>query len=85
MSRDESLELLPPLFSEIARAFSDHPEKVRAQIYRDDRSLVLEVSVHGEDIGRVIGRAGRTAAAMRALLDAGTRFEQERVHLEIVG
>ena len=85
MSNQETLELLPPLFSEIARAFADHPEQVRARFEREAGGTVLEISVHPEDAGRVIGRAGRTAAAMRALLDAGTRHEKGRIHLDITG
>ncbi len=79
----ENLELLPPLFAEIARAFADHPDQVRARLEREGGSLVLDINVHPEDAGRVIGRSGRTAAAMRVLLDAATRHERKRVHLDI--
>ena len=79
----ENPDLLPGLFAEIVRAFADHPDQVRARLEHEGHSLVMEISVHSDDAGRVIGRGGRTAAAMRTLLDAGTRHERNRVHLDI--
>ena len=53
----------------LARALVDDPERVRVEEYsEDDGTLVLELSVGEDDYGQVIGRGGRTAQALRALL-----------------
>jgi uncharacterized protein len=67
----------------VARALADHPEQVRVEEVRDGPALTLELSVASEDLGRVIGREGRTARAIRALLAASPGGE--RVNLKILG
>jgi uncharacterized protein len=67
----------------IARALADHPEQVRVEEVADDRGVTLELSVAPEDLGRLIGREGRTARAIRALLAASPGGE--RANLKILG
>ncbi len=71
---------LSALIETIAKALVDEPDKV---IVRDlDGNLELQVSP--DDIGKVIGKDGRTAQAMRALLGAAALKAGRRVHLDIV-
>ena len=62
----------------------DHPEDVRVSEVRGDHSLVLELAVHPDDLGRVIGRHGKTAAAIRSVLGAAAAKARMRVVLEIL-
>ena len=61
------------------------PEAVNVeQFEEDDGTVVLELSVHEDDYGRVIGRGGRTANALRTLVKAAAVREHKRVLVDIV-
>ena len=61
------------------------PEAVSVdQFTEDDGTLVLELSVGDDDYGRIIGRGGRTANALRAVVKAAAVKEQRRVLVDIV-
>ena len=61
------------------------PEAVKVdQFEEDDGTVVLELSVAEDDYGRVIGRGGRTANALRAVMKAAAVREERRVLLDIV-
>ena len=60
----------------------DHPEDVRVSEKSSQRGDVLEVRVHPDDLGRVIGRAGRTAKALRTLVSA--LADGRRVRVDVV-
>ena len=49
------------LIGAIAKALVDHPEQVQVRVVEDEQVTVLELRVHPEDLGKVIGRQGRTA------------------------
>jgi len=68
----------------IARALVDHPEEVQVRAVDGEQVTVLELRVHPEDIGKVIGRQGRTAKAIRTLLGAAGMKHQKRYTLEIL-
>jgi uncharacterized protein len=73
------------LLEYLARGLVEHPDEVRVTaIDDDDGSLVLELSVSDEDYGSVIGRGGRTASALRAVLKAASVKERRRVFVDIV-
>ena len=73
------------LLEYLARALVDDPEKVRIERFdEDDGSVVLELSVGDNDYGKVIGRGGRTANALRTVLKAAAVKEQCRVFVDIV-
>ena len=67
----------------LAKSLGEHPEKVR--VIRKDmrRSLVLKLEVAPDDTGRVIGKQGRVASAMRVLVQVAARNEPKSVVLEI--
>jgi predicted RNA-binding protein YlqC (UPF0109 family) len=68
----------------MAKALVDNPDQVEVTEIAGEQSLVIEVKVAKEDIGRVIGRKGRNAQAMRAILNAASGKLRKRVVLEII-
>ena len=72
------------LVEHIARALVDHPEDVQVTLVEGPQSAVLELRVHAEDLGKVIGKQGRTAKAIRTLLSASGMKLRKRYTLEIV-
>jgi predicted RNA-binding protein YlqC (UPF0109 family) len=73
------------LLEYLARGLVEHPDGVRVtEVAEDDGSLVLELSVSADDYGSVIGRGGRTAMALRAVLKAAAVKEHRRVFVDIV-
>ncbi len=77
-------EDLTELIGFIARALVDDPDQVKVEAIEDDRALVLELTVATSDLGKVIGRDGRTARAMRTLLAATSARHRRRAMLEIL-
>jgi predicted RNA-binding protein YlqC (UPF0109 family) len=73
------------LLEYLARALVDDPDAVEVQEFEeDDGTIVLELAVADDDYGKVIGRGGRTAAALRALVKAAAVKENRRVLVDIV-
>jgi predicted RNA-binding protein YlqC (UPF0109 family) len=72
------------LVEAIARALVDHPEDVKVTAVDGSQVTVLELRVHPEDLGKVIGRQGRTAKAIRTLLGAAGMKLRKRYTLEIL-
>jgi predicted RNA-binding protein YlqC (UPF0109 family) len=62
--------MLPDALEHLVRGIVDHPDDVRVTSRALRRGEVLEVRVHPEDLGRVIGRSGRTARALRTVVGA---------------
>jgi hypothetical protein len=69
----------------LARNLVDKPDEVRVDRIERDGAIVLELRVAPEDVGKVIGRQGRVARALRTLVRASGARAQERAPLEIVG
>jgi predicted RNA-binding protein YlqC (UPF0109 family) len=73
------------LLEYLARALVDDPDAVRVEQFdEDDGSVVLELAVGEDDYGKVIGRGGRTANALRTVLKAAAVKEGRRVFVDIV-
>jgi len=68
----------------IAHKLVDDPEKVAVEEVGGNHTTVLELKVAKEDIGKVIGKNGRTAQAMRTILNAASGKANRRMILEIV-
>ena len=68
----------------IAKSLVDHPEEVQVSEIEGEQTTVLEVKVAKEDLGKVIGKQGRTARAMRTLLSAASTKCRKRAVLEIL-
>ncbi|KPJ74730.1 MAG: RNA-binding protein [Deltaproteobacteria bacterium SG8_13] len=72
------------LISYIAQALVDHPEQVSVSEVEGNQTSVLELKVAKEDLGKVIGKQGRTARAMRTILSAASAKIKKRTVLEII-
>jgi uncharacterized protein len=72
------------LIGYIARALVDHPEQVSVSEIEGNQTSVLSLKVAKEDLGKVIGKQGRTARAMRTILSAASAKIKKRTVLEII-
>jgi uncharacterized protein len=72
------------LLEDLARRLVDEPDAVRVEQLEEDGTLVLRLHVAEADRGKVIGRQGRIARALRTVVRAGSAREGRRVQLEIV-
>ncbi len=73
------------LLEYLARGLVDRPEDVTVvEVQEDDGSIVLELSVAQDDYGNVIGRGGRTAAALRTVVKSAAVKDNRRVFVDIV-
>ena len=68
----------------IAKSLVDHPEDVRVEEKQQDRQVTLELQVDEDDMGKVIGRQGRIAKAMRTVVKAATTRENKKVSVDII-
>jgi predicted RNA-binding protein YlqC (UPF0109 family) len=68
----------------LVRQLVDEPDAVRVEQVDEEDTLVLRLHVAQEDLGKVIGRQGRIARALRTVVRAGSARERRRVQLEIV-
>jgi uncharacterized protein len=76
---------LKELLEYLARGLVEHPDRVRVnQVEEDDGATVLELSVADDDYGNVIGRGGRTAAALRTVIKTAATKDKRRVFVDIV-
>ncbi len=72
------------LVAEIARALVDEPGAVEVEVQRHEESSVLRLRVAPSDIGKVIGKQGRTARSMRTILGAVSMKQHHRYTLDIL-
>ena len=72
------------LIKYIAQALVDHPEEVSVAEVEGNQTSVLELKVAKEDLGKVIGKQGRTARAMRTIVSAASAKVKKRTVLEII-
>ncbi len=71
------------LLTYVAQSLVDHPELVRVQKTEGPEAVILELNVAEEDMGKVIGKQGRIAKAIRALIKAATLKDAKPVFVEI--
>jgi uncharacterized protein len=72
------------LLEYLTRQLVDEPDAVRVETAEEDGAVVLRLHVAQDDIGKVIGRQGRLARALRGIVRAGASRPHQRVLLEIV-
>ena len=72
------------LVAYLARSLVDHPEEVKVSVHEDGDTVVLELSVAEGDMGKVIGRQGRIAKAIRTVVKAASARENKKYMVEIV-
>jgi len=68
----------------IAGRLVEHPDRIEVNLQQEDENVTIELRVAQEDLGKVIGKQGRTARAMRAVLAASLAGDGKRTRLEIV-
>jgi predicted RNA-binding protein YlqC (UPF0109 family) len=83
-SEADASAALADLIRSIATELVDHPEEVEVSEIPGDQNTVIELRVARSDIGKVIGKEGRTAQAVRTILSAVSQKLGRRAHLDIV-
>ncbi len=68
----------------IAKALVDHPDEVHVTEKQDEKSVILELSVAQEDMGRVIGKQGRIAKAIRTVVKSAASKDDKKVIVDIM-
>jgi predicted RNA-binding protein YlqC (UPF0109 family) len=83
---EESVEVvtMKDLIKFMAQALVDHPEQVEVSEVAGEQTSVIELRVAKEDLGKVIGKQGRTAKAMRTILSAASAKLRKRTVMEII-
>ncbi len=84
MAAPESTESMKDLIEYIAKALVDEPDQVRVSEVEGEKTSVIELNVAKEDLGKVIGKQGRTARAIRTILSAASTKIRKRSVLEII-
>jgi predicted RNA-binding protein YlqC (UPF0109 family) len=68
----------------IARSLVDHPERVEVRQVDGEKSIIVELKVDPEDMGKVVGKHGRIAKAIRTIVKASAVKQDKRVVVEII-
>jgi predicted RNA-binding protein YlqC (UPF0109 family) len=76
--------MMKELIKYIAEALTDYPEQVEVREVEGERTSVIELRVAPSDLGKVIGKQGKTARAMRTILSAASAKLKKRSVLEII-
>ena len=84
MQRTWEVSGMKDLISVIAKALVDFPDQVEIKEVEGEKTTVLELRVAKEDLGKVIGKQGKTARAMRTILNANATKLKKRAVLEII-
>jgi hypothetical protein len=80
----EGVMEMKELITYIAKALVDKPEEVKVTEIEGEQTSVIELKVAKEDLGKIIGKQGRTARAMRTILSAASTKINKRSVLEII-
>jgi len=75
---------LKELVIHVVKQLVDNPEKVKVKEVKGEQNIILELSTAKEDIGRVVGKQGRTIKALRTLLNAASVKIGHRVTIEVI-
>jgi uncharacterized protein len=78
------MEQLKELIAYIAKALVDDPDAVQVTAVEGEKTVIIELSVATADLGKVIGKDGRTARALRTLLSSTSARQSKRAVLEIL-
>lgn len=76
--------MVKDLIELISKKLVEHPEDVSVRVIESDEGQTFELRVHPDDMGRVIGKNGRVAKAVRTLLSSAAAKQRVRVTLDIV-
>ena len=84
MAESGSPDSVKDLIEFIARALVDQPDQVKVSEVQGEKTSVIELTVAKDDLGKVIGKQGRTARAIRTILSAASTKIRKRSVLEII-
>ena len=76
--------MMEDLLEYIARALVDNPDDVHIDVIEGERSVILQLRVHPDDVGMVIGKQGRIAQALRTLVKAAATKQGKNAIVEIL-
>jgi len=76
--------MMEDLVKFIAEALVDHPEEVRVKSIEGENSIIIELRVAKDDVGKVIGKGGQTAKAIRKILSAAATKLKKKSLLQIL-
>lgn len=76
--------MLRELVEQMAKSLVDNPDAIEVKEIEGEQTSVIELKVAKEDLGKVIGKQGRTARAMRTILNAASTKVRKRTVLEII-
>ncbi len=71
------------LIETIVSSLVDHPESISIKTVEEEEKITYQLSVHKEDMGKVIGKQGRVAKAIRTVIYAAGSTQQKKIYLEI--
>ena len=83
-SGDDSAKKMSDLIAQLASALVDKPEEVSVEVIQDGDGTMLRLHVAQSDVGKVIGKQGRTARSIRTVLSAASMKLKRRFSLDIV-
>jgi predicted RNA-binding protein YlqC (UPF0109 family) len=72
------------LVTEILKAIVDHPEAVQVKEIEGERACIIEIKVHADDTGKVIGREGKIINSLRQIVRAAAGRDNKRVTIELI-
>ncbi len=72
------------LIEYVVKTLVDHPEEIRITEIEGERTIVFELRCHPDDVGKVIGKSGKTVGAIRTLLSTVASRQNRRAMLEVV-
>ena len=76
---------LKDLVEYLVKSLADHPEKVEIEERDDDDTVLIELKISPDDIGKIIGKSGNTINAIRTVLQTAASSHKKRAKLEVVG
>lgn len=77
-------QIMKDLVQYVSEALVDRPEEVHVNVVEGENSIILELKVAADDVGKVIGKGGQTAKAMRKILSAAATKLKKKSLLQIV-
>lgn len=84
MSNQSEGQIMKDLVQYIAEALVDKPDEVKVNVVEGENSIILELKVAADDVGKVIGKGGQTAKALRKILSAAATKLKKKSLLQIV-